>query len=301
MLMGLCSGADLAPPRAFVSPPSLFCWFLPVMMSLSLLYTAVALLLGLMILTWLWQRWGRKTGSLRVRHFAFPTRWLEILERNVPLYRRLPVDLRDQLQDRIIQFVDGKRWKHCGGLESVTDEMKITIAGQACFLLLNRGYGQNFSKVLTIMVYPSAAAASDDPENALPPVDSWPSASVLLAWDEVKRTARDLRDERNEVIHEFARQLDLEDGREDGTPRLQDQLQHTAWARVMSREFFQIHQSDKTDPGWLSETAGNPAEVFAASTELFFQLPEQLKRKNPGLYGLLCSFYKLDPAQWLKR
>jgi Mlc titration factor MtfA (ptsG expression regulator) len=47
--------------------------------------------------------------------------------------------------------------------------------------------------------------------------------------------------------------------------------------------------------------SGDAAEVFAAATELFFEGPEVLLKKNPGLYGLLSDFYKLHPARWLKR
>lgn len=274
------------------------------MMSFQVLYLVVGLLVAFMALTWFLKRIRRRTGSLRVRHFAFPSRWLEYVEANVPLYRRLPVDLRDRLQDRILNFVDGKRWKHCGGLEAVTDEMKVTIAAQACFLLLGRAPAQDFARVLTIMVYPTARGSDADPDSIPPPVDAWPSASVLLAWDDVKKAARDLRDDRNEVIHEFARQLDLEDGRADGKPILQDPCQHTAWARVMNQSFRQAippAESPSAD-SWPDRLhAGEPGENFAAGTELFYQKPAQLRKRHPDLYGLLRDFYKLDPAQWLNR
>lgn len=269
-------------------------------MSLRTLYLICGLLILAMVIVWMWRQIGRRTGRLRVRHFAFPRSRLKILEANVPLYNCLPVDLRERLQDRVTQFVDGKRWKHCGGLEAVTEEMKVTIAGQACFLLLNRDYGQNFAKVLTVMVYPTALLPGTDGESALPPVEAWPSSSVLLAWDEVKKTARDLRDERNEVLHEFARQLDLEDGRSDGRPLLQDDCQHTAWARVMSREFFKL-QTGAEGAIAAKFKEGDPAEVFAAATELFYEQPEPLRRHHPELYELLRAFYQLDPARWPKR
>jgi len=272
------------------------------MMSSRILFLVIGLLLAFMLVAWFLKRLNHHRGSLRVRHFAFSSQWLEYLETNVPLYRRLPVDLRDRFQDRIINFVDGKRWKHCGGLEAVTDEMKVTIAGQACFLLLNRDHGMNFSKVLNIMIYPSASLKGAEGESALPPVEAWPSASVLLAWDEVQKTARDLRDERNEVIHEFARQLDLEDGKADGRPILEDRFQHTAWARVMSPEFL-LAESLTAGTGGLAAPlgSGDPGEVFAAATELFFETPQLLLKRHGEIYGLLRNFYKLDPARWLNR
>ena len=266
-------------------------------MSHRILYLICGLVIAVMAVAVVRKWIGRRTGRLRVRHFAFPAAWLRILEENVPLYRRLPVDLRTRLQDRITPFVDGKRWKHCGGLAAVTDEMKVTIAGPACFLLLNRDYGQNFSKVLTVMIYPRASIDGEEGENALPPVDSWPAASVLLAWDSVRKSARDLRDERNDVLYEFARQLDLEDGERDGQPLLPDRTQHTAWARVMSREFFRLQSQGD---GALAKifAGGDRGEVFAAATELFFEWPEQLLQRHPELYELLRSFFNLDPARW---
>jgi Mlc titration factor MtfA (ptsG expression regulator) len=48
-------------------------------------------------------------------------------------------------------------------------------------------------------------------------------------------------------------------------------------------------------------TAGDPAEVFAAATELFFEMPDRLMQQHPEFYEMLRSFYQLDPVRWLKR
>jgi Mlc titration factor MtfA (ptsG expression regulator) len=270
------------------------------MMSYRNLYLSLGLILLVMALSWSWQKIGRRTGALRVRHFAFPSAWLRILEENVPLYRRLPVDLRDRLQDRITTFVDGKRWKHCGGLDAVSDEMKVTVAGQACFLLLGRAPAQDFARVLNVMIYPSSSLEGAMGDDAMPPVEAWPTSSVLLAWDEVKKSARDVRDVRNQVLHDFAHQLDMEDGIADGRPILTDHCQHTAWARVMSQPFLHDEPLSAGDVLGCLFKRGDPAEVFAAATEVFFQSPEDLQRRHPEVYALLRAFYKLDPARWLK-
>jgi MtfA peptidase len=270
------------------------------MMSIRTLYLIIGFLVLLLVGNWLRKHRGRRTGGLRLRHFAFPPAWLEHLENNVPIYRRLPMDLRERLQDRIISFVDGKRWKHCGGLDAVTDEMKVTIAGQACLLLLGRDHVPAFSKILTIMIYPAAPPQEADGAEALPPVEAWPSASVLLTWDDRKKKARDLRDEGNGIMLEFTRQLDLEDGIADGRPLLGDQFQHSAWARVMTPDFLR----DQTRAGALltkNQQSADPAEVFAAATESFYAKPKELRQRHPALYELLRTFYKLDPARWLKR
>jgi hypothetical protein len=49
----------------------------------------------------------------------------------------LPADLQIQLKRHIQVFLAEKPFIGCDGLE-VTDEMRVTIAAQACLLLLNR-------------------------------------------------------------------------------------------------------------------------------------------------------------------
>lgn len=267
-------------------------------MSMLPVYYSIACLALVMIVAWALQRWRRRSGTLQERHFAFPPAWLHYLNANVPLYRRLPLGLRIRMQDEILNFVDGKRWKHCGGLDAVTDEMKITIAGQACFLLLNRDHQVNFSRIHNILLYPESSLNEDsESENALPPVDAWPSASVVLVWDAARKTALDMRDGGNPLLDGFARQLAADSA---GAGKSGHWL-HTAWARVLSEEFTRFSETGAPGKAALPLHSGEEeaAEFFAAATELFFELPERLHTRDVELYGRLRGFFKLNPIQWL--
>jgi Mlc titration factor MtfA (ptsG expression regulator) len=68
----------------------------------------------------------------------FPTEWVNILEQNIQVYRNLPMPLRLQLRSLIKQFLHQKHFSGAAGL-TVNDEMRVTIAAQACMLQLNRG------------------------------------------------------------------------------------------------------------------------------------------------------------------
>jgi Mlc titration factor MtfA (ptsG expression regulator) len=57
--------------------------------------------------------------------------WKLIIEKNVPLYRRLPQQLKEQLHGLVNVFIAEKRFEGCGGLE-LSDQIKVTIAAQAC-------------------------------------------------------------------------------------------------------------------------------------------------------------------------
>jgi Mlc titration factor MtfA (ptsG expression regulator) len=109
------------------------------------------------------------------------------------------------------------------------------------------------------------------------------------------------------VFHEFAHQLDFEDGRADGAPVLATEdpwyrrkNRYKAWARVLSSEYEKLRANvaagEKTA---LDEyEATNPAEFFAVATESFFERPRDLQQRYPALYEELRRFYQQDPVGW---
>ena len=84
----------------------------------------------------------------------FPDEWVAIVERNIAVYRSLPMPLRLQLRSLIRQFLHQKHFSGAGGLE-ITDEIRVTIAAEACMLLVNRRTGV-YPSLRYIIVYPAA-------------------------------------------------------------------------------------------------------------------------------------------------
>jgi len=241
-----------------------------------------------------------KRKGLAARPFA--PEWEKIIETNVPLYKRLPDSLKEQLHGLIHIFLDEKSFKGCGGLE-LNDEIKVTIAAQASMLLLNRKTSY-FRKLRTILVYPHtyvARAASSTgvvgPSARLG--ESWQNGPVVLAWDSVQGGARNITDGKNVVLHEFSHQLDQEDGAADGAPILEQRTSYVAWARVLSEEYEALRKKRRGKPVMNKYGATNPAEFFAVATETFFEKAKQMKKKHPELYDELRDYYKLDPLEWL--
>ena len=60
-------------------------------------------------------------------------------------------------------FIAEKHWEGAGGLE-LTDEIKVTIAGTGCQLLLGRNHDL-FNEVDSIVVYPSTVALPEAPRS----------------------------------------------------------------------------------------------------------------------------------------
>jgi MtfA peptidase len=241
----------------------------------------------------------------RLRSAPFPSLWIETVDKNFPIYKCLTEADRRELQGHIQVFLAEKYFEGCGGLE-LTDEIKVTIAAQACLLLLHRDTDY-YPRLITILVYPSAYFAS-----SVEPIgggvvlqgeeirlgEAWKSGVVVLSWDEVRAGVRDIRNGRNLVLHEFAHLLDMEDGTADGTPLLERRSHHVAWARVLGDEYERLQRDTILGRSTVLDKYGatDPAEFFAVATEYFFENPASLKRKHSELYEELKSFYRQDPA-----
>ena len=89
----------------------------------------------------------------RLRAIPLPQSWLKIIERHVPFYHRLPEADQRELQGHVQVFLDEKHFEGCRGLQ-VTDEIRVTIAAQACLLLLHRDTDY-YPTMKSILVYPS--------------------------------------------------------------------------------------------------------------------------------------------------
>ncbi len=85
--------------------------------------------------------------------------WLDIIHNNVPIYNHLPEADQRELQGHIQVFLAEKVFEGCGGLE-LTEEIKVTIAAQACLLLLHRETNY-YPRLITILVYPQCVCCQE--------------------------------------------------------------------------------------------------------------------------------------------
>lgn len=273
------------------------------MIALTLVLAVSAALIAAILFT---PHWRRRRHE-RLRALPFGPQWDRTLRRRVAVYARLPEDLRTRLQGLIRIFLAEKEFVGCAGL-SITEEMRLTIAAQACLLIVNRG-GECYPWLRTVLVYPGAFIARhevhDDAgvhtlEEKELSGESWHEGKVILAWEDVRHGARDAADGDNVVYHEFAHQLDQIAGGTDGAPGLDSSGDYRRWASVFSREFEDLHERlDRGEQTLLPEDAAADAgEFFAVVTEVFFERPHELRAERPALYEELKHYYRLDPAGW---
>jgi len=244
-------------------------------------------------------------ASLRLPTGPIPDTWPSIVERNVALARGLASDERERLLRLVQVFLADKHFEGCSGL-TLTEEMKVTIAAEACLLLLHLE-GPCYPSLRTVLVYPRGFVpkfAYTPRTGEMPPAagpligESWRDGVVVISWDDAVRGAHDAFDGSNVVLHEFAHQLDSEDGFGDGEPVLPGSAVRT-WGRVLSEEYQRLRADVAADRDSVLDGYGatNKAEFFAVATETFFEKPVQLESEHPALYAQSQQFYRQDPAR----
>jgi Mlc titration factor MtfA (ptsG expression regulator) len=266
---------------------------------------------------WWTPRWRRRRALAR----PLAPGQIAVLERNVVQYQRMLPQQQTQLQRLVQQFLVDKKFVGCAGLE-VSEEMRVTVAGQACLLLLGRaGRAAVYPQLHTILLYPGAFLVPRnevDEAGVVTPRrqdllgESWGDGRVVLSWQHVRRgaaetaAADELADPapgqhaHNVVLHEFAHQLDSESGSNNGAPYLGSAASYRSWSQVLSRDFAALRADAVFGAHGVLDHYGatSPAEFFAVATESFFEQPHRLAERHPALFAEFEKYYRVDPRAW---
>jgi Mlc titration factor MtfA (ptsG expression regulator) len=229
-----------------------------------------------------------------------------ILERNVQAVQSLPAALRRRLEGLINIFLEEKEFVGCNG-QAITDEIRITIAAQACLLLLGRP-GHVYDELQSILVYPSGFWVEDEVEGEDGVVtrrrrelsgEAWDSHRIILSWEDIEETAQAPADGYNVVLHEFAHYLDAE-GLGLAPARANPARSLDAWLAGLRQQYALFVQAVAQDaPVFLDPYAAeDEAEFFAVATEDFIERPVDFRAAQAEHYNLMREFYGIDPAAW---
>lgn len=256
---------------------------------------------------------GYRAWLRRVNRDALLSRPLSAGDRalvaeTVPLLKNLPLELRPSLEGKINRFLYQVEFIGCDGLE-VTEKMRLSIAAQACLLVVN--IDRWYDTLRTILIYPGAFRTHQKRQEGYVVTEgeqirlgeSWHLGPVVLSWSHSEQGARNHRDGHNIVLHEFAHQIDQLSGHADGAPLMNKGQSFADWSRVFL-EAFEDHQANvargrRTVLDAYGATAHE--EFFAVAVEVFFEKPHQLKREEPEVYAQLAALFRLDPANWPQR
>ena len=246
---------------------------------------------------------------LRLRAQPPPQGLDDVLSQNLGLYSLLPDNLREELLGHVSVFLNEKRFISAAGQE-ITPEVRFTIAGTACLLLLGREprYFPGFS---SIVVYPETYEADHVEYDGVVQThkrsrragESWHRGPVVLSWNNVLHGAKNAGDGYNVVLHEFAHKLDEQNAGTNGLPILNNADHYRDWAKVLGREFRQFADRVSRGKNKVMDEYGltSPAEFFAVATESYFEKGRAMRKRLPELHEQLRRFYAVDPATWRRQ
>jgi len=225
-----------------------------------------------------------------------------VLER-YPFTRVLSTEERARLRERVILFLHEKSIVGAGGLV-VRDGMRMSIAAQACMLILNLDL-EYYRGWVEVIVYPDEFVAEYDyvdedgiAHHVEAPMtgESWLEGPVILSWADAE-----LRGEEpgyNVVIHEFAHKLDMLNGDANGFPPLHPGMDREAWPRAFGAAYDDFcRRVARGEPSAIDAYAAeHPSEFFAVLSEAFFETPAAVRAEYRDVYRQLAAFYRQDPA-----
>jgi len=231
--------------------------------------------------------------------------WAAIVT-SLPFLDVLPADEQKQLKRLAEGFLAEKEFSTAGGLE-LSDEICVSIAAQGCLPILKLGLNA-YHDWIGIVVYPNEFVVPRRIEDESGIVheyadvlsgEAWAGGPLIVSWHDVQMAG----DGYNVVIHEFAHQLDQENGAARGAPppTLGD-TRHDAkrWSQVFHAAYARLQSEARHGVDGLLNHYGaqDPAEFFAVVSEVFFEQPQALAAEYPSLYQELSGYYKVDPAGW---
>lgn len=231
-------------------------------------------------------------------------------------------------------FLQEKEFHGAHGL-SITDDMALSIAAQACLPLLHmaRPSGEPardplqvldwYSDFVGIVVQPGIAVARREVTDGVGVVhrysevlagEAMDRGPVMLSWQDVARGAELAPEGKNVVIHEFAHKFDMHDMQHghspDGAPPLPLGFlgTHNAaaarehWRKAMQEAYSQFREAVTMaerfggEAPWLDDYAAtNPAEFFAVTCEAYFVHRERFALEFPSLLPLYDGFFRAAP------
>jgi Mlc titration factor MtfA (ptsG expression regulator) len=192
------------------------------------------------------------------------------------------------------------------GIE-IVEEIKVAVGGWAILPVLYRPLGLNwYSNIERVSIYPGNSVSS----TALGQMASGHFyCQVHLAWGDIRDSATKASDERNTILHEFAHVLDHLDRVVDGKPALLlNNDERKRWEMTFCPGYIFDRTPEKREQLWdffglgawnefdtNDDSCVDIGEMFAVSSEMFFESPNKLQKTTPEIYENLVMLYRLDP------
>jgi Mlc titration factor MtfA (ptsG expression regulator) len=186
-----------------------------------------------------------------VRRHPIPDALWHAVANRLPFLARLNAGEWRRLRELTTLFLAKKEMYGAADLQ-LTDEMRLSIAMQACLPILNLGIAA-YAGWVGIIIYPGGFVAPRVHTDAAGVVhewhdelsgEAWARGPVVLSWQDAQPDAHRSALGGNVVIHEFAHKLDmLHKPDADGFPLVHSNMNAREWGDVLERSYADFHRA----------------------------------------------------------
>jgi len=202
----------------------------------------------------------------------------QILYQNFHFYTRLKPQYKRYFEHRVANFIN--RYEFVGRDISVTDEIKVTIAGTAIMLTFGmRDYLNPLFK--RIIIFPDIYY-SDLTENFHKGEFNPGLKSIVFSWKHFKEGIQITNDNLNLGLHEFTHAFHIHS--------LKSNKASSVLFNVSLQDLFKVVSNSQIKEqlitsGFLRDYAyENQFEFVAVLLEYFFESPQEFKTKFPSIF-----------------
>lgn len=249
--------------------------------------------------------WRERRTRRALERRAIPEALWQLTLARYPFITRRTVADVDQLRRLATLFLDRKEFSGAHGMQ-VDDEVAVAVAAQACLPILKLGL-HRYDGFVGIVLHPDEAVARravTDDAGVVHEYDETLSGEamqggpVMLSWPDVQAAGESSAWAYNVVIHEFAHVLDMDSVATLGPANAAQRAAHHAWLSDLTREYAAFCVAVDAGEETLVDPYGAESieEFFAVCSEAFFVAPVELLQQRNGLYALMRSYYRQDPA-----
>lgn len=226
-----------------------------------------------------------KKGFLKYMPLSSPSAaQLAIIKNNCAFYNQLNTKQQKSFIKRVKRFIYLKEFIPRGGLEKVTEEMKLLIA--CCAIQMTFGFPKIYFEHFTrILIYPDNYYSTITRKFHQGEVNT--KGIIVLSWSNFQYGFLDKTDGINLGFHELAHAIHFEN--------LIFNNEYNFFSKSLLNQFWKIanQEINSINSGKSSllrpYAANNLPEFFAVVVENFFERPSQLHLYNRELYLLTAK------------
>lgn len=232
----------------------------------------------------------------RVRKYIFRRRLttsdVGTLKKFFPYYQRLRPLHQKEFLYRLEIIVSEKRFFARGGLQGVTDEMKILIG--ATIVQVVFGYKNvRLKHFKNILVYPDVYLSTISNKKHAGEVNPKHGA-IVLSWKNFAIGLVDEKDGLNLGIHEVAHALKLENWIQSNDES--NFFHPKLWEKYVELSAFEMRNiAENQDDFFRKRGSENQHEFFAVALENFFERPHEFQRRKSELFDVLVGLLRQNP------